>query len=234
MTMRTCSPIALVACLLVILGGGPTAQACTCTEPPPPSEAFDGADAVFAGTVVGIEPVGGDYLAVEFHISEVWKGPVVATVIVGTPDSEATCGYSFMLDREELVYAYSWGDPFETGLCTRTKPLALASEDLAWLGDGVLVGSEPAAPELRASLSPNYPNPFSQRTEVEIFLPHARCARLRVYDLVGRLVRNFQQAACAAGRQVVEVDLGEAPAGAYLIELRAGDAVRRQTMTLAR
>jgi hypothetical protein len=120
------------------------AWACSCAPPPPPGEARDGSAAVFAGQVTAIEapgPVGGlinsaDPVKVTVQVSQVWKGSLNSTLVVTTARDSASCGYSFDLGGEYLVYAYDAEGELNTNLCSRTAPLQSAGEDLNVLGEG--------------------------------------------------------------------------------------------------
>jgi hypothetical protein len=78
---------------------------------------------------------------VTLRVSEVWKGPEQGTLEVRTSSQESACGYSFKEAKEYLVYAYGKEEPFETDLCTETKPLSEASLDFEALGNGATVGN---------------------------------------------------------------------------------------------
>lgn len=131
---------ALAAALALTLVAAPRALACSCTQPGPPAVELENADAVFSGRVLSVEPIGdrGAYrrLAVRFALAAAWKGvPEGDEVTVTTSADGATCGYSFEVGEEYLVYAH--GDPgdLSTGLCTRNDRLDRATEDLTALGE---------------------------------------------------------------------------------------------------
>jgi HEAT repeat protein len=135
---RTAIAIPLLLLLEAAVFG---AAACTCSPPPEPLAALAKADAVFSGTAVGrrdpqegaeihssMDPI--DYV---FATTRVWKGDFGDTVVVRTARSSASCGYSFVLGEEYLVYASRRRDDPEllgTSLCTRTRPVGRAVEDL--------------------------------------------------------------------------------------------------------
>ena len=54
---------------------------------------------------------------------------------MSTPSYGAACGYPFKEGQEYIVYAYEKEEPFKVDLCSQTKPLSKASEDLALLGN---------------------------------------------------------------------------------------------------
>ena len=127
------------------------AWACDC-DVPDLATARDQAVAVFAGQVERIEPAPGPQIAlgdpvrVTVRVSRVWEGDVSSTTMIATARSEASCGYEFQAGRDYVIYAREPGTTLinrtahstmlETGLCSRTRPLAEAQDDLVALGAG--------------------------------------------------------------------------------------------------
>jgi hypothetical protein len=116
-----------------------SSRACSCTYPTF-SQAFTESDAVFSGTVVSIEmidPSGTGYLLkqVTFAVDGCWKGALGTTVLLATEQSEATCGYPFVINEKYLVYAFivEYAGGLFTDLCWRTQELQNAV-DLEILG----------------------------------------------------------------------------------------------------
>ena len=70
-----------------------------------------------------------------------------------------------------------------------------------------------------------FPNPFAQGFEVQFSNPSEEAVRIRVVDLVGRVMQERELPA-AAGVQSVAFDLGDAAAGAYIVELVRPDGQR--------
>jgi len=141
-------------CLVSLLVAGSwaiphVASACSCLPPEPPKDALDKAEAVFVGRVVVADDAGADdtfrRIHYQFEVSRSWKGEPGATVTLSSAASSAACGRSFALDEEYLVYASAdqSGDLTDS-LCSRTRTLVSADEDLAVLGPGRL--PETAAP----------------------------------------------------------------------------------------
>lgn len=120
---------------LVVVGVSP-AFGCDFEEPPPPRQAAEQADAVFAGTVTGIESVGDVDVLATFEVTRVWRGPSTATVEVTTPENPGMCGFAFEVDRNYLVYANERDGDLQTSIATRTTDLEAADEDLQALGQG--------------------------------------------------------------------------------------------------
>ncbi len=127
----------------------PTAvYACSCASPGVPRAEMGRSTAVFAGKVTDIKRrdwlviSSVDPVQVTFQVSEVWKGPVQATLTAHTARSDISCGYPFTVGGEYLVYANGSETDLEVFLCSRTTPLTTAVSDLIALGTGVIPGSD--------------------------------------------------------------------------------------------
>lgn len=133
---------------------GMSAWACSCKLPPPPTEAYEKAQAVFTGTVTRLGqddtlyeeqtayPGQRKYIRKEnqltawVNVTKAWKGVSAATVKVNTAENDAVCGYPFVTGKDYLFYAaaYAHGE-FHVSLCSRTRLLEAAGEDLQALKD---------------------------------------------------------------------------------------------------
>jgi len=117
------------------------ALACVCRGvQQPPCFAFQEATAVFAGKVVEISeaPIQkGELLhslLVLFSVEQSFKG--ISTLEVGVATITGTdCDFGFQKGEEYFVYAYQdpRHDQLATGVCTRTKRLDYAKEDLDYV-----------------------------------------------------------------------------------------------------
>lgn len=115
------------------------------------------------------------------------------------------CTYSFTSGGSDL-YVMKIGTPMAT---------AVDDDRFATLPDGY-------------ELAQNYPNPFNAATRIEFSLPTRTSARLTIYNLLGREVREWFMESLPAGQYSVEWDgadgLGRtAASGVYLYSLRAGE-----------
>lgn len=119
-------------------------NACSCIQPAPPLESLEQSSAVFAGKVVDITVPrrinirSDDPIKVTFEVSQIWKGPDYKTIILTTARDGVSCGYSFKENEEYIVYTYGEEDELSTSICSRTKLLSNAQEDLQDLGAGDL------------------------------------------------------------------------------------------------
>jgi hypothetical protein len=111
---------------------------------PPVETAREDATAVFEGRVLSIadvpagnEPSLGEKV-VTLAVVRSWKGlERDERIAVYTNGESAACGYNFAKDTSYLVYARNADDQkLHVSSCSRTKPLADASEDLTFLGAG--------------------------------------------------------------------------------------------------
>ena len=91
-------------------------------------------------------------------------------------------------------------------------------------------GNEALAPDAAPPLLLNYPNPFSGKTRIVFELPTAQFASLRVYDALGRVVKELESGEWAAGRHTLDVDLSDRPAGLYVSRLNLGHSMQSRTM----
>jgi len=135
----------LMRCLLLAAAVALAAEAglaCTCAPSKGPAEDLALAAAVFSGKVVEVRKhrrSGDIFAGVEavFRVERAWKGVEAATVSVFTASHSATCGYGFRGRRTYLVYAYKdAAGRLSTGICSRTRRLKDAGEDLRVLGVG--------------------------------------------------------------------------------------------------
>lgn len=152
--MRTLLSALLVVASMTLLLAPTPARACSCMVSSL-DEQIDQAATIFEGRVVSIEPAGSaeegpTMLRVTFDVVRGFKGRASETMVLTTADNSAACGYAFTKDETYLVYAHDAGDSLGVGLCSRTQPIAQASEDLAKLGAGVTPVDSPteaAAPK---------------------------------------------------------------------------------------
>jgi len=130
--------------LFVLLCAG-RAHACSCMGPGQPCQAFGSAAAVFVGTVTDVrtrqpKPAADgeiDWTPRVFRLTVVqaFSGVAGTEVEISTGQGGGDCGYGFRRGETYLVYAYAGrdGKTLSTGICTRTRPVSEASEDLEFL-----------------------------------------------------------------------------------------------------
>jgi hypothetical protein len=134
-------PAIALAALFVFALFGEHAEACSCASNGPPCESFFRVDAVFVGTVRTISEIEGAPAfpyrrrVVGFSIERAFRGVQGAAVNIDTGMGGGDCGYSFKAGGQYLVYAYrtAEGSRLGTGICSRTRPIANADEDLRYI-----------------------------------------------------------------------------------------------------
>jgi hypothetical protein len=98
------------------------------------------APAIFSGRVVQIDsiPRGADDTGfmsrrVRFAVIDAYRGVTGETAEVLTGSGGGDCGYDFKLNESYLVYAWGNESKLFTGICTPTKLLTQADEDLSYI-----------------------------------------------------------------------------------------------------
>ena len=130
---------------LLAMLAAPTAYACSCVPPGPPSEALAQADVVAAVEVLGIDrTTEADYplLRVQTRVIRGFKGADSDRLALYTATNSAACGFNFEEGQRYLVYASDHDGTLSTGLCTRTAALADAEEDLEAFNARDVLGHE--------------------------------------------------------------------------------------------
>lgn len=79
-------------------------------------------------------------------------------------------------------------------------------------------------------LAQNYPNPFTNRTEISFSIPDETRVTLQVYDAKGVKVATLLDKEMHAGNHTCEFDATGLSSGEYLYSLRAGKFVRTMKM----
>lgn len=145
--MRIHLKVALVAIALAVCPWFITsAEACTCTGPMPPCQEYGAAAAVFTGTVIDISTVSVELgegerkhaynkKLVRFSVEQAFRGTSGSEVEIATGSGGGDCGYHFEQGKQYIVYAYNDSESkrLGTGICTRTRLLRDAAEDLAYI-----------------------------------------------------------------------------------------------------
>jgi hypothetical protein len=135
----------LVVSSIVLLSCSTVVSACSCANERPPCEGFGSAKAVFIGRVIGAKEqrqeraqdgstTTYDVGEIYFKVEESFLGVKGARVVIHSGTGGGDCGYWFLRGQRYLVYAYGESqDSLGTNICTRTRLLADAGEDLEFL-----------------------------------------------------------------------------------------------------
>ncbi|MBA4496027.1 hypothetical protein ACFO25_15705 [Paenactinomyces guangxiensis] len=113
-------------------------HACSCVVPGPLEEELAESSAVFSGKVIRIDENKAKLKKeVVFKVNEIWKGVNETQIVVETPNQSGACGFDFVEGQEFLVYARANADgKLKTTICSRTKAMSAAKEDLNALDKG--------------------------------------------------------------------------------------------------
>jgi hypothetical protein len=142
----------LLLALLALPGG---AWACSCAPAPSAEAALQGAAAVFEARVISGPhgaPEGGQQpwfgqVTYELEVLRSWKGSPEPRTAVSTGSQGAMCGRAFEVGGRYVIYASrSPEGALSDSLCSRTRTLAEAAEDLTALGAGQAMPAAPVRP----------------------------------------------------------------------------------------
>lgn len=130
----------LISVAAVLILAARAADACTCEANLPICETLWRTPAVFSAVILDITPLpnpaGGDfrpYRTVRMQVEQAWRGDVSGVVEVQTGAGGGDCGYDFMRGGRYLVFAENRGGRLSVSICSGTKLLADAADDLAYL-----------------------------------------------------------------------------------------------------
>jgi hypothetical protein len=79
-------------------------------------------------------------------------------------------------------------------------------------------------------LLPNYPNPFSDRTQIAVSVAQSQNASLRVYDALGREVAVLVDGVLEEGSHTFMFEAQSLAGGVYFVQFRAGGKVKSRTL----
>lgn len=110
------------------------------------------------------------------------------------------------------------------------------AQKAAWLAAGGLatgVQKTPAPVPQSFSLSQNYPNPFNPTTDIKVSLRQAGMMSLKVYNVLGQLVKVVEEGYKPAGSYIYNVDMSSLASGVYFYTLREGtNAITKKMLLL--
>lgn len=132
----------LLPCLFVgaLLWPATNASACSCAAGTPLCQSVWATPVVFAGEVIEIEdihPSSGRTRfpgrLVRFKVEQAYRGDVGEILEIATGSGYGDCGYRFNRGGRYLVYAHENKGQLTTSVCSRTRPLSRAANDLKYL-----------------------------------------------------------------------------------------------------
>lgn len=140
----------LIALIISCVVAVEAVQACTCSAPANTAEGLTRSAAVFTGRVTEIsrpwlDRIGltqSDSYRVEFVILKQWKGTPATSTVVTTRLTGEACGFPFEINKVYLVYVVTEPKDIQTGICTGTKNIAAAKQEMKQL-DQLREGGSP-------------------------------------------------------------------------------------------
>lgn len=157
--------LAFVAACLFLPALASPAYACSCLDPGPPCQAYWNSSVAFSGTPLSVTRVEVEWKGnkmvqrlFRFRVEEAFRGVEGKEVEVLTGAWGGDCGYDFQPGTKYLVYGGRvQGKPWiGTSICTRTRPLSEAAEDLSFMRGltGAAAGGEIYGSARRYSVNP--------------------------------------------------------------------------------
>lgn len=164
-----------------------------------------------------------------FQREQLWSGPALAGVEGDVTLLRTALGLAF-LDRRDPGSAASLR--YELTV-EETSGVVLRFGEL----EGPVLAA--AVPLLGPELAPASPNPFNPSTRIRFRAPAGDAVTCRVMDVRGRRVADLYSGTANGAWQEVSWDGritggGAAASGVYLVDLKAGEQVRRQRIVLAK
>ena len=103
------------------------------------------------------------------------------------------------------------------------------------MNDGIFVNNEENTESeipSKTSLSQNYPNPFNPVTVIQFSLEQPGVAKLKVFDLQGRLISEITNSVKSAGTHQVRWDASNFASGVYFYQLETASTTITRKLTL--
>ena len=82
------------------------------------------------------------------------------------------------------------------------------------------------------SLGQNYPNPFNPETRIDYTIPKQQHILLRVYNILGVMVKELVNEVKPAGNYTITFDGSDLPSGVYVYRIQAEGFSENKKMTL--
>ena len=100
--------------------------------------------------------------------------------------------------------------------------------------EGIYTSAEREEDVLTFAVHANYPNPFSEATEITFEAPEATHVRITVYDMLGRRVETAYDRTVSPGRYRVAYSAGDLAPGTYFYHVEMGRFRETRAMMLVR
>jgi hypothetical protein len=81
-------------------------------------------------------------------------------------------------------------------------------------------------------LNQNYPNPFNPSTTIQFSVPNSEIVQLKVFDILGRVVKTLVNGYRNAGKYNIEFNASELTSGIYFYQLKTSSFISTKKMIL--
>lgn len=126
---------------------------------------------------------------------------------------EAILSYSTLNNDNSWINMYNW---------THT-----------WIGPNWTTGITQGATIAKTfELTQNYPNPFNPTTNIRYSIPNAGAVSVKVFDVLGREVKDLVNQYQSAGSYTVDFNAAHLSSGMYIYKLESGSSVSVKKMML--
>lgn len=82
------------------------------------------------------------------------------------------------------------------------------------------------------SLYQNFPNPFNPVTTIRFEVPYAQKVELKLYDMLGREVKELYKEIAPAGLVAIDFNAGDLPSGVYIYRLKTENFIASRKLIL--
>jgi len=113
--------------------------------------------------------------------------------------------------------------------------MTVTSNEVSAFDEGLYKGGNyQEASSFEYKLFNNYPNPFNPSTKIVFSLKKDGIARLKIFNVLGKEIKDLVNEYMPAGRHEVEFDANALPSGVYFYVLTSGTFSETKKMILLR
>lgn len=184
----------------------------------------DDADGIYTGTITISGPT---YSGIQYQYTYGQGNELFTEPGQGLGSEPGRRRTRFVVPNSDGSWPTAWAFPQET---FEPEQTALPFEENPALATGIetVEGEVPT----RISLSQNFPNPFNPSTTFEYTLDRTMEVKVRVYDVLGRVVATLVDGVQPAATYRVTFDAGDLASGLYLYRLETPNQVITRRMVL--
>ncbi len=155
-------------------------------------------------------------------------------VIANTTDSLKILGCEINIIEAYMLITSGGDAPEFTGKIKELKPKSI-QDGIRMIRERLIGKSKNEKQNLipkQFSLSQNYPNPFNPLTKINYSLPQGVKVSIKIYDILGKLVKELVNEYKDAGTYTVTFDGSNVASGVYFYKIEAGKFTDTKKMVL--